>query len=189
MAKQRKRTRVHCKVEELPPDIRCEFETRLADTSNSYQSISEWLKSKDFDISRGAVGRYSYRTSEAASRINEGLQKTKAILDAVERNPDMDVSKATQALLADGLMQRIATAEDEFATISLEDAGKLLAALRRVDIADRKLQLDQRKRIDLAFEGLEDQLMASIKGNPELAARLRQLLIEAKAAIINDDRR
>lgn len=187
MATQRKRTRVHCKIEELPPNVRQEFETRLSDTSNSYQSISDWLKSLNYDISRGAVGRYSYRTSEAAQRINEGMQKTKAILDAVERNPDLDVARATQALLVDGLMQRVATADEEMLTMPIEDAGKLLASLRRVDIADKKLKLDQRKRIELAFDGLEEQLMASIKAAPELAERLRQLLIEAKASIISDD--
>ena len=189
MAQQRKRTRVYCKIEDLPPDIRQEFEAQLSDMRNSFVGISKWLATKGHKISKSAICRYSNRTSETARRINESMQKTQAILEAVERNPDMDMSKAAQALLADGLMQRMATADEEFLEMPLEDAGRLLAALRRVDIADKKLKLEQRKRIDLAFEGLEEQLMASIKATPELAERLRQLLVEAKAAIISDDNR
>lgn len=187
--RKRTRTRVYCKIEDLPPDIRQEFEVQLADMRNSFVGLSKWLATKGHKISKSAINRYSNRTGETTRRINESMQKTQAILEAVERNPDLDMGRAAQALLADGLMQRLATADEEYLEMPLEDAGRLLAALRRVDIADKKLMLEQRKRIDLAFEGLEEQLMASIKATPELAERLRQLLVQAKANIMSDDSR
>lgn len=184
---EKKRTRVNSKIGQLPPNVKAQVDVLLADSSNTFTDISDWLKAEDFDISRGAVGRYALRANKAAGRVAETLQKSKAIIEMLEQHPEMDAAKASQALMMDGLMQRLSTAEEEYMTMPLEDAGRLLASFRRVDIADKKLKLDQRKRIDLAFEGLEEQLMTSIKATPELSERLRQILIEAKTTIVRDD--
>lgn len=185
----RRRTRINSKIEQLPPETKAQVDMMLADASNTYDDIAKWLKVQNYDISRGSVGRYAIRANQAAQRVADNLQKTKAILEMMERNPDMDAAKASQAIMMDGLMQRLSTAEDEYMDMPLEDAGRLLASFRRVDIADRKLKLEQRRKIDLAFEGLEEQLLASIKATPELSDRLRQILIEAKASIVDDDNR
>jgi len=185
--KERRRTRINSKIEQLPPEVKAQVNEMLLDMSNSYEDISRWLKDQGFDISRGAVGRYAVRINQAAQRVADSLEKTKLILDTVERNPEVDAAKATKALLMDGLMQRMSLAEEEYLEMPLDKAGRLLASFMRVDIADKKLKLEQRKKIDLAFEGLEEKMLGIVKSNPELAARMKALLMEAKEEILRDD--
>ncbi len=186
MAKRRK-TRINSKIESLPQELKQQVDAMVADVGYSYTDISQWLSEKKYNISRSAVGRYAIRANEAASRVNENLAKTKAILDTLERNPELDTAKASTALMMDGLMQRMSTAEEDYLEMPLDKAGRLLAQLRRVEIADKKLKLDTKRKIDLAFAGLEEQMLQTIKATPELAQRMRELLVDAKEAILKED--
>ncbi len=186
MAKRRK-TRINSKIEALPPEVKQQVDAMLADAGYTFTDISRWLVEKGYDISRSSVGRYALRVGEAASRVNETLVKTKAILEALERNPELDTAKASTALMMDGLMQRMSTAEEDYLEMPLDKAGRLLAQLRRVEIADKKLKLDTKRKIELAFAGLEEQMLQTIKATPELAQRMRELLIDAKEAILKED--
>lgn len=184
--KERERTRISAKIDRLPPEIKQQVDDMVMDSSNSYQYISDWLFDEGYMISRGAVGRYALRINKAARRVAESLEKTKLILDRLERNPNLDAAKAAQALLTDGLMQRISTADDDFFEMPLDKAGRLLASLRRVDVAEKKLSFDMRTKIDLAFEQLESQIMDVIKHDPTLSAQLRDLLTKAKGMIADE---
>lgn len=184
--KQRRRTRVSSKIDRLPPEIKQQVDDMMLDNTISFQEISDWLKEMGFDISRGAVGRYSLRKTAAAERLAENLEQTKVILDWIERNPNIDPAKAAQMALTSGLMQRISTADEEYLEMPLDKAGRLLTSLRRVDVAERKLVFDMRSKIDLAFEQLENQIMDVIKHDPVLSAQLRDLLTKAKGMIADE---
>ena len=71
------------------------------------------------------------RSNQAAQRVAETLQRTQAIAAAVEAHPDMDYTKAASMVLMDGLMQRVSTAEEDFAEMPLDKAGRLIASLNR----------------------------------------------------------
>lgn len=182
----RRRTRINSKIEQLPPEIKQKVDDMISDMSNSYQYISDWLKEQGYEISRGAVGRYAIRMNEAAQRVAESLEKTKLILDKLERNPNLGPAKAAQALMTDGLMQWISTADSEIFEMPLDKAGRLLASFRRVDVAEKKLSFEMRTKIDLAFEQLESQIMDVIKHDPKLSAQLRDLLTKAKEMIADE---
>ena len=76
MAKQRRKTRVSSKVDELPEEIRINVDAMLADTSNTYQGISDWLKQMGYAVSKSAVGRYAMRTNTAMQRLLEAQRQT-----------------------------------------------------------------------------------------------------------------
>ena len=124
----RRRTRVSSTVDRLPDGVRAELDLRLADTANTYSELSDWLKSEGYEISRSAIGRYAIRTTTAAQRVAETIQRTQAIAKAVEEHPDLDYTKAASLVYVDGLMRRLSTAEDEFDEIPLDKAGRLLAS-------------------------------------------------------------
>ncbi len=186
-APERRRTRINSKIEQLPPDVRLQVDDMITDASNTYTDISDWLKAQGHDISRGAVGRYAIRVNEAARRVAESLEKTKLILDRIERNPDLDPAKAAQAIMIDGLMQRMSTADDEFYEMPLDQAGRLLASFRRVNVAEKKLTFDMRSKIDLAFEQLEVELKSLIFNDPVLSEQLREILTKAKEKMVADE--
>ena len=63
MAKKRTRTRVSSKIDELPEALRVKVDVMLADTSNTYEYISQYLKQEGYEISKSSVGRYAMRSN------------------------------------------------------------------------------------------------------------------------------
>jgi DNA-binding transcriptional ArsR family regulator len=57
MGESHTKIRRHGKIHELPDDVRKEVDALLIENA-TYEEISEYLKSKGYDISRSAVGRY-----------------------------------------------------------------------------------------------------------------------------------
>ena len=81
---ERRRTRISSTIDKLPDDIKTELDVRLADTANTYEDLSAWLKAEGYEISKSAIGRYAIRSTQAAQRVAETLQRTQAIAQAVE---------------------------------------------------------------------------------------------------------
>lgn len=184
---KRRRTRINSKIGQLPDEVQDKIDEMLLDTSLTYEAIAEWLTEAGYEISRSAVGRYALRANKAAARVAETLQQMEAIVKIVERNPDVDYTKANRLLLMDGLSKRLATAEDEWGDIPLDKVGRLITSITRVNIAERKLQNDMKNRIELAFEGMEAEMMTVIKSDPILAGKLKEILRAAEEKMINDE--
>lgn len=173
-------------VDKLPDEIKTELDLRLADTANTYEEIAAWLKSEGYDISKSAIGRYSIRSTQAAQRVAETLQRTQAIAQAVEAHPDLDYTKAASMVLMDGLMQRVSTAEDDFSSMPLDKAGRLIASLSRNATYERRVRQDMKKKAELAFDQMEAELMAAIKQHPELVGELHDVLTRAREKVVAD---
>ena len=118
-------------VDKLPDEIKTELDLRLADTANTYEEIAAWLKSEGYEISKSAIGRYSIRSTQAAQRVAETLQRTQAIFFFFDSETYVFYTKAASMVLMDGLMQRVSTAEDDFSSMPLDKAGRLIASLSR----------------------------------------------------------
>lgn len=182
--KERRRTRISGSVDKLPEGIRLQLDAKLMDTSNSYTDLALWLKEEGYPVSRSAIGRYAIRSNQAAQRVAETLQRTQAIAAAVEAHPDMDYTKAASMVLMDGLMQRVSTAEEDFAEMPLDKAGRLIASLNRAATYEKKVRQDMKKRAELAFEEMETELMAAIRQDPELKDELHGILLRAKEKVL-----
>ncbi len=186
MSKARRRTRVSSTVDRLPDEVRAELDLRLADTANTYSELSDWLKSEGYEISRSAIGRYAIRTTTAAQRVAETIQRTQAIAKAVEEHPDLDYTKAASLVYVDGLMRRLSTAEDEFDEIPLDKAGRLLASFSRNETYEKRTRAELRKKAELAFDQLESELTAAIRQHPELSGELHSVLARAREKVLSD---
>ena len=183
---KRRRTRVSSSIDRLPPELKTQLDMKLTDTSNTYVELAEWLKAEGYDISKSAIGRYAIRSSKAAERVAETLQRTAAIAQAVEAHPDLDYTSAASMVLMDGLMRRVSTAEDEFAEMPLDKAGRLIASLARNATYERKVKAELKKKAELAFEQMEAELLGLIKQDPELAAELRAVIAKAREKVLAD---
>lgn len=186
MSKARRRTRVSSTVDRLPDEVRAELDLRLSDTANTYSELSDWLKSEGYEISRSAIGRYAIRTTTAAQRVAETIQRTQAIAKAVEEHPDLDYTKAASLVYVDGLMRRLSTAEDEFDEIPLDKAGRLLASFSRNETYEKRTRAELRKKAELAFDQLESELTAAIRQHPELSGELHSVLARAREKVLTD---
>lgn len=146
---ERRRTRVSSTIDKLPDDIKGQLDVRLADTSNTYEELAAWLKAEGYEISKSAIGRYAIRTTQAAQRVAQTIQRTQAIAQAVEAHPDLDYTKAASMVLMDGLMQRVSTAEDDFQEMPLDKAGRLIASLARNATYEKRVRQDMKKKLSL----------------------------------------
>ena len=180
---ERRRTRFSSKITQLPEELKERLDEKLLDTANTYEDIAEWLKTEGYDISKSAVGRYAIRANQATQRVVETLEKTKAIAAAVEKNPNLDYTRASRMVLMDGLMQRVSTAEEEFQEMPLDKAGRLIASLSRTETYEQRVR---QKKSELAFEQLEAELMAAIKQDPELTKELHSILSRAREKVLKD---
>lgn len=183
----RRKTRVSSTIERLPSHVKMQVDLKLMDTANTYKGMSEWLKSEGYEISKSAIGRYAIRSSRAAQRVAETLQRTQAIAQAVEAHPDLDYTKAASMVLMDGLMQRVSTAEEDFTEMPLDKAGRLIASLSRNAMYEKRIRQDVKKKMELAFDQLESELMAAIKQHPQLSAELKSVLAKAREKVIPDE--
>ncbi|TCL43210.1 DUF3486 family protein [Harryflintia acetispora] len=183
---KRKRTRIRSSIDQLPPEIKAQLDARLMDTANTYEDISDWLKGQGHEVSKSAVGRYAIRSNQAAQRVAETLERTQAIAAAVEQHPDLDYTKAASMVLMDGLMQKVSTAEEEFAEMPLDKAGRLIASLSRNATYDKRVRQELKHKAELAFEELEVELMSAIKQDPELSGPLHDILTRAKEKLMED---
>lgn len=183
-----KKNRVRSKIDDLPEDIKNEVDEMLADTSYTYLDIAVWLNERKFEISKSAVGRYALRTNNATARLLQAQQQTKALINVVKSNPDVDYTEATMQMLMSGLTEKLATAQEEFDAMPLDKAGRLIVSLSRTKVYKDKVKQDMKEKVDLAFEKLEEEIFAAIKGDVSLAKQLKELLEKAKARMMEDDR-
>ena len=183
---ERRRTRVNSTIDRLPDDIKGRLDLKLTDTANTYEELSAWLKEEGYEISKSAIGRYAIRSTQAAQRVAETLQRTQVIAQAVEAHPDLDYTKAASMVLMDGLMQRVSTAEDDFQEMPLDKAGRLIASLARNATYETRVRAELKRKAELAFDQMESELMAAIKQHPELAGELHDVLARAREKVLDD---
>lgn len=187
MGKQRRKTRISSKVDELPEEIRRGVDVMLTDTSNTYQYISDHLKKQGYDISKSAIGRYAMRSSTAMQRLLEAQAQTERLVQVVQQNPDADYTEAGMRMLMDGLINKMATAEEEFDALPLDKAGRLLASLSRTKVYKDRVRQDMQKKAETAFKEMEKEILKVIRDDEPSRVAMKEILRKAKERMLTDD--
>ncbi|WP_036644863.1 phage protein Gp27 family protein [Paenibacillus sp. oral taxon 786] len=185
MADKRRRTR--SKVDDLPLHIKDQVDAMLADTRNTYQEISEYLYEQGFLVSKSAIGRYALRVGRATQRLLEAQEQTKALIELIKKNPDADYTEGGLQIMAGELTKKLAQAQEEWDEMPLDKAARVMVALSRTKVYKDRVRQEMQKKIELAFAGMEADLMAAIKSDPQLAAELKAVLSKAKEKMMADD--
>lgn len=187
MGDKRTKQRITSKIDELPEDLRMKVDVMLADTSNTYEYISQFLKGEGYDISKSSVGRYATRTNNAMQRLLEAQSQTDRLIQVVKENPEADYTEAAILLTMNGLLNKVATAEEEFNEMPLDKAGRLIASLSRTKVYKDRVKQDMRRKADIAFREMESEMLKVIKQDEKSAAQLKEILAKAKERMMEDD--
>lgn len=187
MGRQRTRNRVTSKVDELPEELKLKVDVMLADTSNTYAYISEYLKAEGYKISKSSIGRYAMRTNTATQRLLEAQAQTEQLLRVVKDNPDADYTEAAIMMMMSGLVDKVATAEEEFNEMPLDKAGRLIASLSRTKVYKDRVRQDMKRKADVALKQAEAELMKVIRQDEESRQKLKEILLGAKERMVQDD--
>ena len=187
MGDKRTKQRITSKIDELPEDLRMKVDVMLADTSNTYEYISQFLKGEGYDISKSSVGRYATRTNNAMQRLLEAQAQTDRLIQVVKENPEADYTEAAILLTMNGLLNKVATAEEEFNEMPLDKAGRLIASLSRTKVYKDRVKQDMRRKADIAFREMESEMLKVTKQDEKSAAQLKEILAKAKERMMEDD--
>ena len=187
MGEKRTKQRISSKIDELPEDLRMKVDVMLADTSNTYEYISQFLKGEGYDISKSSVGRYATRTNNAMQRLLEAQAQTDRLIQVVKENPEADYTEAAILLTMNGLLNKVATAEEEFNEMPLDKAGRLIASLSRTKVYKDRVRQDMRRKADIAFREMESEMLKVIKQDGKSAEMLKEILAKAKERMMEDD--
>lgn len=187
MGDKRTKQRITSKIDELPEDLRMKVDVMLADTSNTYEYISQFLKGEGYDISKSSVGRYATRTNNAMQRLLEAQAQTDRLIQVVKENPEADYTEAAILLTMNGLLNKVATAEEEFNEMPLDKAGRLIVSLSRTKVYKDRVKQDMRRKADIAFREMESEMLKVIKQDEKSAAQLKEILAKAKERMMEDD--
>ena len=187
MGEKRTKQRISSKIDELPEDLRMKVDVMLADTSNTYEYISQFLKGEGYDISKSSVGRYATRTNNAMQRLLEAQAQTDRLIQVVKENPEADYTEAAILLTMNGLLNKVATAEEEFNEMPLDKAGRLIASLSRTKVYKDRVKQHMRRKADIAFREMESEMLKVIKQDEKSAAQLKEILAKAKERMMEDD--
>lgn len=187
MGEKRNKQRISSKIDELPEDLRMKVDVMLADTSNTYEYISQFLKGEGYDISKSSVGRYATRTNNAMQRLLEAQAQTDRLIQVVKENPEADYTEAAILLTMNGLLNKVATAEEEFNEMPLDKAGRLIASLSRTKVYKDRVKQDMRRKADIAFREMESEMLKVIKQDEKSAVQLKEILAKAKERMMEDD--
>jgi hypothetical protein len=179
MGRERERTRIKSRIDEFPEDIVTLINQRLADVNISYQSIADEVTGLGFDISRSTIGKYALKQNEVAKRLKDSFEKTRALIQTVKENQDMEAADIAGTIFMDALTKRIATAEEEFDDLPLDKAGRLLIQLQRSTVYKEKFKLEYKKGIKDSVEIIKAELKRELSKEPELLKRMVELTEKA----------
>ena len=180
MEKTRK-PRADSKMYQLPKEVMNQVNDMLLNDNMKYSDIQYWLETEHHvKISLSSISNYAVRIFKAAQRTADELERTKYFVDMIGDKSDIDASRAASAILKSGLLQKISTAEEEFNEMPIERAGRLLVEINKTELAEKRLELDYKKKLQLAFEQFEQEIMKLIKKYPDLKADFKKLMSELK---------
>lgn len=145
------------------------------------------MKEQGYMVSKSSVGRYALRSNTALQRLMEAQVQTNKLVEAIREKPDADYTEAAIMLTMNGLVNRMATAEEEFDSMPLDKAGRLIASLSRTKVYKDRVRQEMRKKADIAFGEMEAEMMKVIKEDPESVAHLKTILQKAKERMMQDD--
>ena len=127
------------------------------------------------------------KKSEAAfDRLKQAQEQTEKLVSYIKSNPDADFTEPAMKILTAGLIDRLATAEEEFDTMPLDKAGRLVVSLNRTKTYKDKVRQDMQKKADLALKEMESDIMLVIKQDEQSARQLKEILEKARRRMNND---
>ncbi len=183
-----RKPRSDSKMYQLPKDVLDQVNDMLLNENMKYSDIQHWLETEHgMKISLSSISNYAVKIYQAAQRVSDDLERTKFFIDYIGDKSELDASKVTTAILKSGLLQKIATAEEEFNEMPVEKAGRLLVELNKAEIARERLELDYKKKMQLAFEAFESKIMDEIKKYPEIREKFSCLFRELKEKMQMED--
>lgn len=179
---KKSRNRRHYAVEKL--QCRKTVDKMLSE-GYTYEDIVDAVCDAGERIGKSSIQRYHASFEQVAERITKTREQIKVLIDAVRDQPGTDLAEAANQIMMQGLLTRIASAEDEFDGLPLEKAGRLVATLERSAVTREKFKLQFNQGVGAAVDRIMEELRMHLANTPEvlsvLAAKLEKVRTDLTA--------
>lgn len=175
-----KQRRVRYKVDEYPPEAKELLDRMLADIQYTYEDIAQEMTGRGYAISKSAIHRYARQTQAATERLRMAAEQTRVLIQGIKDGQDIEATEVGSALLLDGLINRLATAEEEFDQLPIDKAGRLLVQMQRSNVYKQRWKDEKRKTIESLRDSMMAELRQEVQEDDELLGKLTAI-VEAVA--------
>lgn len=149
------RRRRHYKVQQLPEELR-QLVDRMLSEGVPYEEIERIVREAGGDVSKSGLHRYHASIQQVTERIVRAREQVQALVEAVRDHPDTDLAHAASSIMMQGLLERVARAEEDFEKMDLVDAGELIAKLERSGVLRERLRLEFAAKAEKAVKAIEE---------------------------------
>lgn len=175
--------RTRSKIDALPPELKEAVEQMILNPVQfTYQDISEYLDEQGYSISYVAVYRYARRMNANIQMVTAAQENFRRLVDEMEKYPDLDFTEAIHRILAQKLLDRIASAPDEeWNTLDVDKAIKDAVSLGRAAAYKKRTDAQVMDKQEAGLEEFKALIFdAMAKERPELYQQVSQFLNEKK---------
>lgn len=184
---RRRRNRSHPVIDCLPPLQRATVQQMIVD-HKKYWEIVAYLKSQGVTLSKSAIGVYARRYLETVEQLHVAQENFKAILEEVERYPELDTTEVLLRISSHKLLGALVNIKDE--DLEKMEAGDIVSSINALSKATAyKKQVDIRGKSELekAKDAYKALLFSTIsKRRPDLYQQILDVLNEEEAALLGE---
>ncbi len=170
------KNRSHGKIDKLPVELKKQVEEKLL-SGETYEEVSDWLKTQGEDVHLSSVGRYGKKFLNKFESVRMAKEFAKLLAEDNVDRPATELHEANNLLASQLIME--AMIDDSMDAKDRADAAKSIASLQRAQVSNEKLKLDARKEqgaVHVAMEVLKQKVFEEIGANhPEIAQVLLEL--------------
>ena len=170
------KNRSHGKIDNLPVELRKEVENRLLN-GETYEEVSQWLKSQGEEVHLSSVGRYGKKFLNKFESVRIAKEFAKLLAEDNIDRPATELHEANNLLASQIIME--ALVDDSMDAKARAEAAKSIATLQRAQISNENLKIKARKEqgaVHVAMDLLKEKVFAEIGENhPEIAETLLEL--------------
>lgn len=182
-----KKRRVHRRLDDFPPEAKALVDQMLEDPRTTYREVAEAVNERFGDISYVSIFRYANDAGKAKQRMIFLRQETEQLVAAMKDHQDIEAGEVASALIMDGLVRRIASADEEYEDMSLEKAAKLLVSLQRSAVYRTRTMEDKRRMMDKLEDLLLSQLKDQVQGDEALTEKLTGMVHASVQEVLADE--
>lgn len=156
----------------------------LADTSNTYLEIAEWLKENGYEISKSTVGRYALQTHKLSTKLLEVRAQVNELVKLAKENKDGEnLTEGAMQIATVKLTEKIAYLEEEIDNMDSVDAIKLITAISRTKAYKDKVYASLKSQFQEAYEEFKSKVTEELKNYPEVLDKLIKITDDTMAKV------
>ncbi len=173
----RRKNRTHSIIDGLSYSLKDGVENMI-DDGYTYDEIVQFLKNNDVSISKSSVCRYAIRYRDAVSELKLIHSTHSAILEEVDKYPNLDITEGTARILSFKFLEYIQ--DLDISKLKTEDPTKVINSINgliKSMAMKTTANLKSKAEKELAYEKFKEELFTNLrKEKPELYGELSKYL-------------